>query len=177
VREITAIQRNTTTVTNVGEFRDDEPPRPRPTAPQPGGEVAASGTVTERHLDSQLRGSTGPAPGEIDLTRPIGAADLARILRAYEPRLRPCYDRARATRPTLAGRINMRFVVSNTGALTNIDVNGMPEAPEVATCIRDELQRTQFPRPETGTLPFATGMNFAPPPSTRPARGGRRPRR
>lgn len=176
VREVTSIQRNTNTVANVGAFRDDETPRPRPTAPQPGAEVAASGAVTERHLDSQLRGSAGPAPGEIDLTRPIGAADVARIMRAYEPRFRPCYDRARATRPRLAGRLNMRFVVSRTGALTDVDVSGLAEAPEVATCVRDELQRTQFPRPESGTLPFATGMNFAPPPPpARPARG--RPRR
>jgi hypothetical protein len=177
VREVTAIQRNTGTITNVGEFHDDTP-RPRPTTPQPGGEVAASGTVTERHLDQQLRGSSGPAPGEIDMTRPIGAADVARIVRAYEPRFRPCYDRARATRPTLAGRVNMRFVVSRTGALTDVDVSGLAEAPEVATCIRDELRQTTFPRPEAGTLPFATGMNFAPPaPPPRPARGGRRPRR
>lgn len=171
VREVTAIQRNTGAIGNVGEFRDDQPARPRPTAPQPGAEVAASGTVTERHLDPQLRGSAGPAPGEIDLSRPIGAADVARIMRAYEPRFRPCYERARATRPTLAGRLSVRFVVSATGALTNVDASGLPEAPEVAACVRDELQRTQFPRPESGTLPFATGMNFAPPAA--PARPGR----
>ena len=98
VREGTTIQRNTGAITNVGEFHDDAPPPPR-AAPQPGAEVAATGTVTERHLDPRLRGSNGPAPGEIDMTRPIGAADVARIVRAYEPRFRPCYDRARATRP------------------------------------------------------------------------------
>lgn len=173
VREGTTIQRNTGAITNVGEFHDDAPPTPRP-APRPGGEVAATGTVTERHLDQQLRGTAGPAPGEIDMTRPIGAADVARIVRAYEPRFRPCYDRARASRPRLAGRVSMRFVVSRTGALTDIDVSGLPEAPEVATCIRDELRQTQFPRPEAGTLPFATGMNFAPPPPpARPVRGRR----
>jgi hypothetical protein len=107
------------------------------------------------------------------MSRPIGAADVARIVRAYEPRLRPCYDRARTTHPTLAGRVNIRFVVARAGNLTNIDVNGLPEAPEVSTCIRDELARTTFPRPESGILPFATGMNFTPPANATPPRGRR----
>lgn len=168
VRESTTIQRNTNRVASVGEFPTENAPPPPPLPP---GEVGSTGLVAERRPDSELRGSTGPAPGEIDMTRPIGAADVARILRAYEPRLRPCYDRARAAHPTLAGRVNMRFVVDRNGSLNNVDVTGMPEAPDVATCIRTELQQTHFPRPESGTLPFASGMNFSPPAA--PPRGRR----
>lgn len=168
-RESTTIVRHTDQVSNVGSFREDTPRRP--TTPAPNGDVGSTGAVAERRPDSELRGSTGPAPGEIDMTHPIGAADVARIVRAYEPRLRPCYDRARATRPTLAGRVNMRFVIGRDGTLSNVDVTGLPEAPEVATCVREELQRSVFPRPESGTLPFATGMNFAPPVPATPPRG------
>lgn len=167
--EGTTIQRHTDHVSSVGEFPTEEAPRPvaRPT----NGDVGSTGAVAERRPDSELRGSAGPAPGEIDMSRPIGPADVARIVRAYEPRLRPCYDRARATRPTLAGRVNMRFVIARDGSLTNVDVAGLPAAPEVATCIRDELQSSHFPRPAAGTLPFSYGMNFTPPPApprTRP---------
>lgn len=168
-RESTTIVRHTDQVSNVGTFRED-PPR-RPTTAPSNGDVGSTGAVAERHPDSELRGNTGPAPGEIDMSRPIGAADVARIVRAYEPRFRPCYDRARATRPTLAGRVNMRFVIGRDGTLSNVDVTGLPEAPEVATCVREELQRSVFPRPESGTLPFATGMNFTPPAPATPTRG------
>ena len=170
-REGTTIVRHTDQVSNVGTFREDTPRRP--TNVPSNGDVGSTGAVAERHPDAELRGSSGPAPGEIDMNRPIGAADVARIVRAYEPRLRPCYDRARATRPALAGRVNMRFVIGRDGTLNNVDVTGLPEAPEVATCVREELQRSVFPRPESGTLPFATGMNFTPPPATPPRGRGR----
>lgn len=168
--ETTTIRRNTDRVSAVGEFRDDAPaPRPRPT----NGDVGSTGAVAERRPDTELRGASGPAPGEIDMSRPIGPADVARIMRAYEPRFRPCYDRARATAPTLAGRVNLRFVVGRDGSLSNIDVSGLPTAPAVATCIRNELQSSHFPRPESGTLPFQYGMNFAPPPAPPRALRGR----
>lgn len=171
-REVTTIQRHTDHVSNVGDFPAEQAPRPvaRPT----NGDVGSTGAVAERRPDSELRGSAGPAPGEIDMSRPIGAADVARITRAYEPRFRPCYDRARATQPALAGRINMRFVIARDGSLTNVDVSGLPAAPAVATCIRGELQAAHFPRPEAGTLPFSYGMNFTPPAPVAPPRG--RPR-
>jgi hypothetical protein len=162
VREGTTIQRRTDRVSNVGEFPAEQ--APRPVARPANGDVGSTGAVAERRPDSELRGSAGPAPGEIDMTRPIGPADVARIARAYEPRFRPCYDRARSARPTLAGRVNMRFVIARDGSLTNVEVSGLPAAPEVATCIRGELQSTHFPRPEAGTLPFSYGINFTPPP-------------
>ncbi len=174
-REVTTIRRNTDRISAVGEFPQEEAPRPvqRPT----NGEVGSTGSVAERRPDTELRGSAGPAPGEIDMTHPIGPGDVARIVRAYEPRFRPCYDRARAARPALAGRVNMRFVITRTGELSNVEVTGMPEAPDVATCIRGELQQAHFPRPESGTLPFAYGMNFTPPAPPPNARGrGRIPR-
>lgn len=173
-REVTTIRRNTDHISAVGEFpREDTP---RPVARPANGEVGSTGSVAERHPETELRGSAGPAPGEIDMTRPIGPGDVARIVRAYEPRFRPCYDRARTRFPTLAGRVNMRFVVTRTGDLSGVEVSGIPQAPEVATCIQQELQQAHFPRPESGTLPFAYGMNFAPP-AAPPPRGRARPAR
>lgn len=174
-REVTTIRRNTDRISSVGEFPQEDAPRP---APRPtNGEVGSTGAVAERRPDTELRGSAGPAPGEIDMNHPIGPGDVARILRAYEPRFRPCYDRARTAHPALAGRVNMRFVVTRTGSLSNVEVTGMPEAPDVATCIRGELEQAHFPRPESGTLPFASGMNFTPPAPPPNACGrGRAPR-
>ena len=168
-----SIRRDTNRVTNVGDFGDGTAPAP---APRPNGDIGTTGSVAERGPSGDLRGNVGPAPGEIDMSRPIGPGDVARIVRSQEPRFRPCYDRARATRPTLAGRVNMRFTINRDGRLTHVEVDGIPEAPEVSTCIREQLTQTLFPRPESGVLPFVYAMNFAPPPPPARGRGNRNPR-
>lgn len=168
-----AIRRSTAGSSNLGEFREDSAAAPTPAVPRARGEVGGTGTVgQERGPQGAMRGSSGAAPGEIDYSRPIGAADVARLLRTQEPRLRTCYDAARATRPRLAGRVSFRFVVSRTGELTSIDVRGLPEAPAAAPCMAAELRQVRFPRPESGVLPFSYAMNFSPPagPAPRPRR-------
>jgi len=119
-----------------------------------------------------LRGDSTPQPDQI--TGPIGPADVARIMRAQMPRLQPCYDRARATRPTLAGRIEVRFTLSRDGRATRVSAQGIPEAPEVALCVVDVLRQTVFPQPEPAPLQFFYPLMFNPPPvasSAPPARG------
>jgi len=105
------------------------------------------------------------------MSQPIGPGDVARIVRAQDPAFRACYEQGRARLPTLQGRVNMRFVVQRDGSLSGIDVSGLPQAPVVATCIRGHLATLRLPRPESGTLPFNTGVNLSPPPA--PARRGR----
>jgi hypothetical protein len=171
------IHRSTAGSSNLGEFHADAGPPPPP-PPRARGDVGGTGNVDrERGPQGELRGSTSPAPGEIDFSRPIGAADVARLLRTQEPRLRTCYDAARATRPRLAGRASLRLVVSRTGELTNVEVSGFPDAPTVAPCMAAELRQVRFPRPENGVLPFNYAMNFSPPPPPpRAPRRGSRPR-
>jgi hypothetical protein len=129
-------------------------------------------SATESTPSSQdLRGPTAPAPDEI--TGPIGPGDAARLIQAQMPRLRPCYEQARTTHPDLAGRIEVRLTIDRNGRVTRSIATGMPEAPEVATCMADTLRQTMFPRPENGSLQFIYPLNFVPPEP--PARGhGRR---
>jgi len=175
-----AIRRSTAGSSHLGEFPVDAGAIARPpTPPRARGDVGGTGTVDhERGPQGEMRGSTGAAPGEIDFSRPIGAADVARLLRMQEPRLRTCYDAARATRPRLAGRASLRLVVSRTGELTDVSVAGFPDAPAVAPCMAAELRQVRFPRPESGVLPFNYAMNFSPPPPPPPraARQRSRPR-
>ncbi len=172
----TSIRRSTAGSSNLGEFREDSGVAAQPAVPRPRGEVGGTGTVDrERNPQGEMRGSNSPAPGEIDYSHPIGAADVARLLRTQEPRLRTCYDAARATHPRLAGRVSLRLVVSRTGELTNIEAQGFPDAPTVAPCMAAELRQVRFPRPENGVLPFNYAMNFSPPPAP-PPRAAPRPR-
>lgn len=162
-REGSSIRRNLDTPTTIGEFRDDGPQRPPP--PPPRGEVGGTGRVSEAHAPtSQLRGLASD-PSGIDYTRPVAPGDLARIVRGREADLRPCYDRARSTRPTLAGRVNLRFVLQRDGRVRDVDVRGLPAAPEVARCMSEEIGRMRFPPPQGGAaMPFSYAMNFSPPP-------------
>ncbi len=179
VNNAVGVRRNTTSAgLNLGEFpSENAQPQPvaRPTLPR--GEVGGTGAVTQEHAPAgDIRGSTGPAPGDIDMTQPIGPADVVRLMRIHEPQLHECYTQARARRPTLAGRVNVRFTIGRRGEVQNPEATGLPEAPEVATCVRDRLALLRFPRPESGVLPYSQNLSFVPAPPT-PARGrGRAPR-
>lgn len=109
----------------------------------------------------ELRGDTEPAPGAI--TGPIGPSDVARIMQVQMPRLRPCYDNARATHPHLAGRVEVRFTIGRDGHVTAASATGLPEAPDVATCVATTLRQTTFPQPEGGSLQFIYPLMFQPP--------------
>ena len=87
-----SIRRSTAGSSNLGEFHEDSGVAAPPAVPRPRGEVGGTGTVDrERGPQGELRGSSTPAPGEIDYSHPISAADVARLLRTQEPRLRTWY--------------------------------------------------------------------------------------
>jgi hypothetical protein len=104
------------------------------------------------------------------ITGPIGPSDAARLVRAQMPRLRVCYERVRATRPTLAGRIELRFTIGRDGQVTQATASGMPDTPEIASCVADALRQTTFPRPEGDSLQLVYPLMFVPEPTAAPAR-------
>ena len=122
----------------------------------------------------ELRGNTAPAP-DAAITGPIGPSDVARIMQAQMPRLRPCYETARATHPQLAGRLDVRFTLGRDGHVTQAAAYGMADAPEVATCVADTLRQTTFPQPQGGSLQFIYPIMFQPPAPVRARGRGARP--
>ncbi len=152
----TAIRRQT--ATNLNSFGDIPPERDVPR-----GEVGGTGEVISRGPQGQLRGGVEPAPDAVDMSRPVGPGDVARIVRGRDPQFRVCYERGRTRVRALQGRINLRFVMRRDGSLDQLDVNGLPQAPEVATCIRENLGTLRLPPPVGGSLVFQIGMNFSPP--------------
>lgn len=119
--------------------------------------TTASGPVGE------LRGNTAPPPGEI--TGPIGPSDVARLMQIQLPRLRPCYETARSTHPQLAGRVDVRFRIGRDGRVTEASASGLPDAPDVATCVAAVLRGTTFPVPQGGSLQFSYPLMFQPTPA------------
>jgi len=128
------------------------------------GGVGGAGTVDRERVPSNpMRGLPGAATAYADPHGTFGVADVARLLRQQKPRLRACYDAARVTRPRLAGRASVGLVVLPTGELSDVEVTGFPEAPEVAPCMAAALRRVRLPRPEGTAMPFRYATNFSPP--------------
>ncbi|MBL8605060.1 MAG: AgmX/PglI C-terminal domain-containing protein [Myxococcales bacterium] len=172
------IRRNSGSAPSLGDFpaADSNAPTPPPSRNAPAGPLGGTGTVAdERGPHGEMRGSTGPAPGEIDMTRPIGPADVARLVRRYDPQMRGCYERLTArVRNAPGGRVAMRFVVNRDGTVSRPEASELAGLPALSGCLREQLALMRFPRPESGVLPFNYAMVFAPPaPPPPPARGPR----
>jgi hypothetical protein len=112
---------------------------------------------------TELRGAAAPSPDEF--SGPIGPGDAARLVRARMSQFQPCYDQARATRPTLAGRVELRFTIGPGGRVTQAGASGMPDAPEVATCLTAALRAATFPAPAAGSVQMIYPVMFSPPPA------------
>lgn len=94
--------------------------------------------------------------GEID------ARGVASRIRARVGAVRACYERALRERPTLAGRLTVRFTIGAEGRVTSIRPEGLPEAPEVGVCVANVIRRIEFERPAGGAVEFSFPLTFAP---------------
>jgi hypothetical protein len=78
-------------------------------------------------------------------------AVIQRIVRRHMGEVRACYERGLIERPTLNGRVEVRFVISPTGAVQTATVGSSDlGAPAVEQCITTAVQGWTFPEPEGG---------------------------
>ena len=106
-------------------------------------DVRDTGPVAERDVSSRLK-----------VDRPIiegGRADLesiAREIRARRKAIAACYERALKTKPTLAGKLVVRFSITAAGTIAAVDIDDDTlGAPEVGACVRAIIQRWRFAPP------------------------------
>jgi hypothetical protein len=103
---------------------------------------------------------TGPAGAEravaprVDIVRPVlesGQADLDAIVRDIRSRrkaIAACYERALKSRPTLAGKLVVRFSIASAGTVVAVDIDeDTLGAADVAGCVRGLIARWRFPPP------------------------------
>lgn len=113
-------------------------------------------------------GSGRPVP-RLTLGRPtvgpaLPSAVIRRIIHRRRPALRHCYERALATKPTLAGPVHIRFVIGSTGDVVSAAVTTGLD-PAVDACVANLLRATKFPPPSGGGVVIVTyPFTFAPPP-------------
>jgi hypothetical protein len=103
----------------------------------------ATGPVAERDVTSRLK----VAPPVIE----GGRADLDAITREIRGRrkaIAACYERALKARPTLAGKLVVRFAITAAGTISTVDIDDDTlGAPEVGACVRAIISRWRFAPP------------------------------
>jgi hypothetical protein len=102
-----------------------------------------TGPVAERDVSSRLK----LAPPVIE----GGRADLdaiTREIRARRKAIAACYERALKTKPTLAGKLVIRFSIAAAGTISSVDVDDDTlGAPEVGACVRALVLHWRFAPP------------------------------
>ena len=101
------------------------------------------GPVAERDVSSRLK-----------VDRPVvegGHADLESItreIRARRKAIAACYERALKQKPTLAGKLVVRFSIAAAGTVAAVDIDDDTlGAPEVGACVRGLVLRWRFAPP------------------------------
>lgn len=110
-----------------------------------------------------IRGNTNI--GNVDATGGEGEIDAGRVaslIRGQMGGIRSCYVRALPNNPTLAGRIDVRFTIGESGRVTSINASGLSEAPEVGNCASSAIRRLSFPQPTGGSVDFTFPLTFSP---------------
>ena len=83
---------------------------------------------------------------------------------AFKPRLVECYNRARATKPDLRGKVTLQIQVNEGGAVLSVDAapGGHANDPTLIACINDAMKAgAHFPKPG-GTAIVAAPLVFRP---------------
>jgi len=119
--------------------------------------------MTETDRARAVRGNVSLGRGEA--TGGADAMDVARVeslMRGQLGGITSCYERALRNNLTLSGRVDVRFTLSDSGRASVVEARGMPEAPEVGSCIASAIRRLAFPQPAGGAGAFTFPFTFAP---------------
>jgi hypothetical protein len=104
--------------------------------------------------DGPRRGPAGKVrAAQIMVSGRLPPRVIERIVAAREGRVRRCYERGLINNPNLQGRVSVRFVIGNDGAISNVQ-NGGSDLPDagVVRCVVQSFDDLTFPRPEGGIV-------------------------
>jgi outer membrane biosynthesis protein TonB len=114
--------------------------------------------VVERAIKTDVReGPPSVEDGHVD------AAAIAREIRGRRKAIAACYERALKQRPTLAGKLVVRFSLTAAGTVSAADVDDDTlGAPDVAACIRAVVLHWRFPPLAEGPAELSFPFVFQP---------------
>lgn len=106
----------------------------------------------------------GMRAGDTKVERGSLPADvIQRIVRQNYGRFRMCYEQGLAKNPNLQGRVNVRFVIDRSGAVSNA-ANGGSDIPDsgVVSCVVSQYYGISFPAPKDGVVTVNYPIMFTP---------------
>jgi hypothetical protein len=86
---------------------------------------------------------------------------IQRIVRQNMSRFRMCYENGLRTRPSLQGRVTVKFIIDRSGAVS-LATDGGSDLPDsgVVSCIIRGFQSLSFPQPEGGIVTVIYPLDF-----------------
>jgi hypothetical protein len=148
------------------DFGAKDPQDPGPRTALPGPAIAWPNQRAVRLL-ALLRGLAPalkvPRPGKVTVTGKLSPEVVRRSGRHNFGRFHLCYENARRTNPTLAGRVLVHFVIGPSGRAATASDGGsdLPD-PGVVACVVNGFTDLSFPRPEEGAVNVVYEVVFAP---------------
>jgi TonB family protein len=71
-----------------------------------------------------------------------------------------CYERALKRNPNLSGKIVLRWTITPSGTVQNVEAENDIGDPEVANCIKQLVSRWRFPAPSGGSVDVSIPFVF-----------------
>lgn len=79
---------------------------------------------------------------------PISGAEISRVLKHNMRAMRDCYEHALKRDPTLAGKVELRFTIEESGRVEDVAVESTSlKSVQLAACIADRSKAWRFPKP------------------------------
>jgi TonB family protein len=120
-------------------------------------------------LTDRGREPRGPSwrAGPVDTHGSLSAEVIRRVVSRHRNEVRHCYESKLTSQPDLEGRVTVRFIISNSGAVMGSEI--VPSrtdigSSDVSSCVASAVRRWPFPQPENGgvvsvTYPFLFTAN------------------
>ncbi len=112
------------------------------------------------------RGSSAPKVrmGATSVSGRLPPEVIQRIVRQNFGRFRLCYENGLKTKPDLAGRVTVRFVIGRDGSVQGAPADGGSDMPDkaVLSCVLRAFTGLSFPEPEGGIVTVVYPIMFSP---------------
>ena len=138
------------------------------------GRGAGTGTGSGFGSGGRLGGKKPPQVrmGSVSVAGRLPPEVIQRIVRQNFGRFRLCYENGLRTKPSLAGRVVVRFVIGRDGTVSNVAGSGDLPDKGVIGCVQKAFYGLTFPQPEGGVVTVSYPLVFSPGAGAPPASAG-----
>jgi TonB family protein len=122
-----------------------------------GGKNQGYGRGTGNLHSRRARGPDVVTPGSATVHGALSREVIRRYIRRNLNQIRYCYEQELVRRPDLAGRVQVQFVISQSGAVSSSSVaNSTMGNANVEQCVSRAVGRIAFPQPDGGGVVIVT---------------------